>query len=219
MRQWVDPLKQALELSLPYAFDPGGRLAAAPPRGTPSAVLILLEALMPARDPLDLSVILTRRSEHVEHHKGQIAFPGGVQDPEDLERGGLAATALREAHEELGIVPDHVDIVGALPHLPTVTGFWISPFVALPSAHAPASPIPAEPRTLETAEVFRVSLRDLNQPGIWKREWVEHRAESGLVQKHPIDAFYWNEHRIWGATGAMLRNLIERIEGRTRVGG
>jgi 8-oxo-dGTP pyrophosphatase MutT (NUDIX family) len=212
MEHFKEPLQRALSLSVPYSFDPDGRLSRAAPRGVPSAVLIFLEALAPSRSPMDLSVILTRRSDLVEHHKGQIAFPGGVQDPEDLSQGGLVATALREAHEELGIEPSHVQVVGNLPEMPTVTGFWISPVVALPSGLAPPSPISAVPRTVETAEVFRVSLRDLEAPGIWRREWVEHRGQSGVLSRHPVDAFYWQSHRIWGATGAMLRNLIDRMK-------
>lgn len=205
-------LQSALSIPLAYSFDPEGKISAASAKGTPSSVLILLEAVGDVEGVLDLSVILTRRSEHVEHHKGQISFPGGVQDPEDLARGGVFATALREANEELGIEPEHVEIVGQLPDMPTVTGFWISPIVALPSLRAPLSPLPAAPKTIETAEVFRVSLKDLDRPGVWKREFVEHRAADGWVHKHPVDAFYWQHHRIWGATGAMLRNLIDRIK-------
>ncbi len=218
---WPELLQRALSLSVPYSFDPDGKLSAQGIRGTPSAVLILLEPSLfdgSQTSLLDCSVVLTRRSEFVEHHKGQISFPGGTQDPEDEQRGGLRATALREAHEELGIDPAHVEIFGELPQLPTVTGFTIAPVVALPSHLAPSVPLRAEPKTAETAEVFRATLRGLDAPGIWKREWVEHRTGSGLLLKHPIDSFYWNEHRIWGATGAMLKNLIERLKQVEEIG-
>jgi len=215
MEKVLNHLQRALSLSLPYSFDRDGKVSAMGPRGTQSAVLILLEPerVHAAEESiLDATVILTRRSDAVEHHKGQISFPGGVQDPEDLHQGGLRATALREANEELGIEPAQIQVVGELPPLPTITGFWIAPVVALPQTSIWGRPVSAEPKTVETAEVFRASLRGLDSPGIWKQEWVEHRTENGLTVRHPVDAFYWNEHRIWGATGAMLKNLIERLK-------
>jgi 8-oxo-dGTP pyrophosphatase MutT (NUDIX family) len=216
MAPGIKKLSEALQLQLPYSFDPDGKLSLGKPRGTPSAVLILLEPQevrqVESWSPWDSTVLLTKRSETVEHHKGQISFPGGVEDPEDRLAGGLQRTALREAHEELGIQSAQIQVVGELPALPTITGFWISPIVAVPKTEHWGFPLSAEPKTVETAEVFRANLRGLDAPGIWKQEWVEHRTPSGILSRHPVDAFYWSEHRIWGATGAMLKNLIERLK-------
>jgi 8-oxo-dGTP pyrophosphatase MutT (NUDIX family) len=73
-------------------------------------------------------VLVTQRTRHVEHHKGQISFPGGACDPEDA---GLEATALREAHEEIGIPPEAVEILGVLDDLPTITDFAVTPVVGV----------------------------------------------------------------------------------------
>ena len=92
----------------------------------------------------------------MEHHKGEISFPGGMADPGDES---LLHTALREAHEEMGIVPDDVDVIGQLDDTPTITGFMISTYVGVVRAN-----YPFVPSTIEVAEVLTVPLSHLRDP-------------------------------------------------------
>src|SRR4051794_2008233 len=100
------------------------------PVGTPAAVLMLFAG---EDDP---ELLLTVRTDTVATHRGQIALPGGAADPEDEARGGLSWTALRETEEEVGIAPAAVRVVGCLPVLWTVTGYSVTPFVAVTGTFA-----------------------------------------------------------------------------------
>ncbi len=110
---------------------------------TPAAVLFAVRAETE-------TVILTKRSARLKHHPGQIAFAGGKQDAGDLT---LTAAALREAHEEIGLLPDQVDVLGVLPPHQTVTGYLITPVLAM--VHGPFD---ATPEASEVSEVFEVPL-------------------------------------------------------------
>ncbi len=142
-------------------------------------------------------VILTKRSSHLKHHPGQIAFPGGKVDASDVS--GEAA-ALREAHEEIGLSPDKVEVIGKLPSHETVTSFTITPYIGLIRDEFDPTPEPGE-----VDEVFTVPLSHVLNPSQFA---VERRRWLGQWRKYyavPYGPYY-----IWGATARILRGLAER---------
>lgn len=184
-------------MELPY----GGRAALPCTHETQASVLVLFgfEELKTFRAP---HLLLRVRSLDVETHKGQISFPGGM-----IEAGESSAdAALREADEELGLSRSQVRLFGELPELSTfTTGFRVRPHVGLLGF-----PYPEVKLTLqasEVAEVFWIPFAELFRPEVRKLEMFR----AGNVN-WPMPTFYWNEKRVWGATGAMLWNLTERWE-------
>ena len=160
----------------------------------------VLVALVP-RD--ELTVLLTQRTDHLTHHPGQISFPGGRVEPFDLD---ATATALREAHEEIGLEASFVDVLGTLPTYTTGTGFIVTPVVAFVRPGFAVQPDP-----FEVAEVFEVPLAFLMDPANHRR----HAIEVACVQREFL-SIPWEgldeqgqprRYFIWGATAAMLRNL------------
>lgn len=143
-------------------------------------------------------VILTRRTEGLAHHPGQVALPGGRQDPDDAD---LTQTALREAHEEIGLIPGHARPLGYIDPLPTVTGFLVLPVVARVSPLHVSHPEPGE-----VAEVFEVPLAFLMDPGNLHRDSTQVAGRQRQTWR-----FDFAGQRIWGATAAMLLNLRERL--------
>lgn len=159
----------------------------------PAAVLVGV-----SNGPKGPEVLLTKRSSALKHHPGQIAFPGGRRDDTDAD---LAETALREAREEVGLPSDIVQVLGVLPTHETVTGFQVSPIVAV--IHEPFDPVP-EPG--EVDEVFRVPLAhvaDVPSFQIQSRRWRGMRRHYYTV---PYGPYY-----IWGATARILRGLADRM--------
>ncbi len=143
--------------------------------------------------------MLTRRTDTVDDHKGQISFPGGRRDPGE----DLVTTALREAWEEVGIDPAHVEVIGRLDEETTRSNYRIAPFVGV--LPADLSPYPFMPSAEEVAEVLAVPLRHLTRPEIRERD--ERVGPDGAVAYSP--AFLFGEHRIWGATARMLDRFLE----------
>lgn len=144
-------------------------------------------------------ILLTKRSSALKHHPGQIAFPGGKQDDSDAD---VTAAALREAHEEVGLVPSNVEVLGHLPIHETVTGFSVTPVVG--RVLAPFQPRP-EPGEVE--EIFCVPLDHLTDPArysVQSRRWRGQRRHYYTV---PFGPYY-----VWGATARMLRGLAERMQ-------
>ena len=144
------------------------------------------------------TVLLTVRSAKLSTHSGQVAFPGGKRDPQDLS---AEATALREANEEVGLQAKNVEVLGRLPIYVTGTAFNITPVVAL------VHPQPAYfPNPGEVADLFEVPLSFLLNPAhherrgmLWQgveRQWFAMPYQDGEQQRY-----------IWGATAGMLRNL------------
>ena len=151
----------------------------------------------------ELGVLLTQRTDHLNDHPGQISFPGGRAEAGDAD---AVATALREAHEEIGLEAGYVDVLGALPTYPTGTGFIVTPVVALVR---PGYTLRADP--FEVAEVFEVPLGFLMNPGHHRRHEIEFAGARREFLSMPFqgtdDAGRPRRCFIWGATAAMLRNL------------
>ena len=143
-------------------------------------------------------VMFTRRADRLRNHSGQISFPGGARDPQDAS---AAAAALREAHEEVGLDPAQVDLIGYLDDYPTGTGFRITPVVGL--VDLPFTPRLAES---EVAEVFDVPLSLLLDPERYSRKTFER---DGLTL--PFYEVQHGDYRIWGATAGILWNLCQRF--------
>lgn len=144
-------------------------------------------------------LILTLRSENLSSHSGQVAFPGGRVDPHDESP---AAAALREAHEEVGIEPDHVRILGQLDQVVAGYNFLVTPFVG-------TIPYPYEFRLnpMETAAVFSVPIRALLNQGALS---IDSRLSR---RRGPIYHFQYEEWDIWGATARMVKQLLELVYG------
>jgi 8-oxo-dGTP pyrophosphatase MutT (NUDIX family) len=153
--------------------------------------------LVPLIDRADgLTVLLTKRTDHLHDHAGQVSFPGGRVDPGDRD---AAAAALREAKEEVGLDPQRVDLVGRLDTYVTRTGFEVTPWVGLIMP-----PIALVPDPFEVAEVFEVPLGFFLDP-------VNRRTESRVWQgkERFFYVYPWPGYYIWGATAGMLSNLAE----------
>ncbi len=150
----------------------------------------------------DLYVVLTRRTWEMRSHSGEVSFPGGRQDDGDPH---LWHTALREAQEEIALDPATVERVGELDHLATVTSHsFIVPYVAA---------LPGRPDTVanpaEVSAVLHVRVDELLDPAIFREEtWTFPWAED-----RPIFFFELEGDTVWGATGAMLRQLLGLVTG------
>lgn len=143
-------------------------------------------------------LILTKRSSALKHHPGQIAFPGGKQDESDAD---VVAAALREAHEEIGLPPELVEVLGTLPTHETVTGFQVTPVIGLVREE-----FDVVPERGEVEEVFRVPLAhvlDATKFSIQSRRW---RGQMRSYFAVPYGPYY-----IWGATARMLRAWTEKM--------
>ncbi|MCA1726516.1 MAG: CoA pyrophosphatase [Actinobacteria bacterium] len=159
--------------------------------GTPAAVLI------PILDGEGPSIFFTLRTEALRHHSGEISFPGGRRHSEDAD---LRATALRETHEELGLPPEAVDVLGALPPIQArVSGFNVIPFVGLLAERPEFVPSPEE-----VAEIVEVPLRTLLAIE-QEREWQVGE------DRFKTYAYEYEGHTIWGATGRMLKTFLDTL--------
>ena len=144
------------------------------------------------------SILLNKRTETVEHHKGEISFPGGARDPEDED---FLDTALRESHEEMGIHPQDVRVLGQLDDIATRSGFGVRVYVGtIPY------PYPFEPSALEIAQVLEVPIVQLLDPANLRDEvrWVK-----GESSNSPCYAF--QEHLIFGATAQIVKQFLELL--------
>jgi len=147
-------------------------------------------------------VVLTRRSRRMRSHAGEVSFPGGRADEGDAD---LVATALREAEEEIGLDPDTVEVIGELDHLATVTsGSFIVPWVGVIPAGSDL-----RPHTGEVDAVLHVALSELMAPGVFREE----RWSFGEGLERPIVFFDLVGDTVWGATAAMLRQLLGFVTG------
>ena len=158
---------------------------------TPAAVLV---PIVERAD--EMTILLTQRTAHLTAHAGQISFPGGRVELEDVS---IEAAALRETEEEVGLDSDRIDIVGQLDIYVTRTGFEVTPVVGIVSP-----PFTLKPDPFEVADIFEVPLSFIVDP-------ANHRKESRLhkgVERQFYVLPYENRY-IWGATAGMLVNLSE----------
>jgi 8-oxo-dGTP pyrophosphatase MutT (NUDIX family) len=158
---------------------------------TPAAVLVPI-----VLRPSGLTVLLTQRTEHLRDHAGQVSFPGGRCEPADVS---ATATALREAHEEIGLDSTQVEILGALDEYRTGTGFSVIPVVGLVTP-----PLDLKLDDFEVADVFEPPLDFLLQPANYNRHRIEYQGAWREFWAVP-----WQDRFIWGATAGMLVNLRE----------
>ncbi len=171
--------------------DPEGRVAAA-----------VLVPLIARED--GTTVLLTRRSQRLRDHAGQISFPGGRIEGCDAD---AACCALREAEEEVGIARDRVRILGRLPAYDTATGFRIHPFVGW------VEPPPRlRPDPVEVEEIFEVPLAFVLDPGNHRREYYEGRGRRRETWVLPFAG-----RRIWGATAGILVGFSRLLDGTGRA--
>ena len=165
------------------------------PSLTPAGVLLLLY-----RKDDEYCILLNKRSEWVEDHKGEIAFPGGRKDESDRT---VRETAIRETHEEMGISPEDIQVLGELDDVPTVSNYLISTWVG-------TIPYPYEfkPSAREVAEVLEVPLSLL-------RDRSSHREEARLVDGRLVSttAYSYQGHLIYGATAQLLGQFLSVIDG------
>jgi 8-oxo-dGTP pyrophosphatase MutT (NUDIX family) len=151
----------------------------------------------------EVQIIFIRRAATLRAHGGEIAFPGGSYEAEDAS---LLETAVREAAEEIGLLPERVELLGLLPPVFTVvSNFLVTPVVA----YLPAGPGELHRQVDEVAEVLSLPLRELADAAIAHQEVWTHDGETRTVY------FYdYGPHRIWGATGRMLYSLLDLLQGR-----
>lgn len=158
----------------------------------------------------EANVLLTQRTAHLQEHGGQISFPGGrVEECDD----DAVATALREAHEEIGLPPALVDVIGTMPEYLTATGYKVTPVIGL--IEQSFSPV-LDP--FEVSDVFEVPLAFLMDPANYERRLFRlggtARAFYAVPYESPANG---RRFFIWGATAAMLRNLYQFLRA-TRIG-
>ena len=161
--------------------------------------LIRAAVLVPlVRKDGEWHVLVTKRTQKVEHHKGQISFPGGAWEPGDAD---LEATALRETYEEIGLSPQSVQLLGVLDDCPTITGFRITPFVGV----IPPS-FDYRPNAGEVEAVIEVPLSFLQEPANMGREQREY-------QGRVYDLVFWRygPYTIWGATARILKGFLDLL--------
>lgn len=147
----------------------------------------------------ELSILFTRRTDHVEHHKGQISFPGGMRDPADPDS---VSTAVRETWEEVGIASASIQIIGELDDQATVSGFNITPFVGKITY-----PFTTQISEEELSEVFSLPLSFFLEESSCK---LEELVDSD-GKRREFFVYQYQEYRVWGVTAAITRNFIEVI--------
>lgn len=165
-------------------------------QGITTQAAVLMPIVMQANE---LSVLLTQRTDHLHDHAGQISFPGGRMDEGDHS---IINTAIRESEEEIGLPGSHIEVIGALPEYLTVSGYRVTPVVALVKPIAQYQPDP-----FEVADVFEVPLRFLMDPANHEiRVWQSTEGSRRFY------AMPYAERFIWGATAGMLRNLYHLLK-------
>jgi 8-oxo-dGTP pyrophosphatase MutT (NUDIX family) len=166
---------------------------------------ISAEGLIPASVLVPLFVkenevhfLMEKRPEELDHHKGQIAFPGGVREEADPD---AVATALREAEEEVGLSSRDVCVLGLLDDTRTVTGFCITPVVAVVPY-----PYPFRVNVSEVEEILQVPWSVFSKSLGYRQEQWEHEG-----RVYEVDYYSYQNRVIWGATARICRKLVECV--------
>ena len=161
----------------------------------PGRTAAVLVALLDLPEP---ELVLTRRADHLPQHPGQVSFPGGAVD--DIDSSAVQ-TALREAHEEIGLPPEVTTPIGFLDRMDTISDYRVLPVVAL--VKPPVHWIPDE---REVAEVFTVPLSIILDKSRYETRYFVRDGN-----RYTLWSLKYQGHNIWGATAAMLMNLIKRM--------
>ncbi len=165
----------------------------------PSAVLV---PVFP-RDG-EYHILFTKRTENMNHHRGEISFPGGVSQPEDKD---ALQTALRETMEEVGIPPADIEILGTLDDFYSIHGYLITPFVGmLPEG------CKYNLNSREIERIIEVPVRHLLNPEVYR---VENWSWKGRT--HPVCFYTYGDDEIWGVTGAILKQFLDLVFGNGSV--
>jgi 8-oxo-dGTP pyrophosphatase MutT (NUDIX family) len=169
------------------------------PLSLPGVVLKEASVLIPLFSRSGVAQILfTKRTEALRNHAGQISFPGGARDEADPTP---LHAALRETHEELGIPPSQVEVLGLLDEIPTITHFRVLPFVGvIPSDFAYVANLG------EIDEIIEVPIAHLLKPEVHRMQ-----VQEVLGREREIYFYDYGRHVIWGATARMLRNLLQIV--------
>lgn len=154
--------------------------------------------------PNGLTMLLTKRTDHLQHHPGQVSFPGGHIELDDAD---AIAAALRETEEETGLPSSHIEVLGRLDTYVTRTGFEITPVVAMVKPPSAFDPDPHE-----VAEVFEVPLSFLMNPSNHQRHTRELEGVERYFYAMPYQNYY-----IWGATAGMIMDLYQILTGVTAM--
>lgn len=166
----------------------------------PAAVLVLF-----GLRKTGVEILFLLRTETVEKHKGQIAFPGGKCDNSDFLSGsGFISTALRETEEEVGISREDVKVIGTMPSILTRTGFIVTPVVAALSRSI--EDIELRVNSAEVSEAFWLPLHSLMKSSAYR---IEHFFVG--EDRFPTDVFRVGYYRIWGVTGSILKNVLDTL--------
>ena len=190
---WMEEIRSKLDRSWPARDLLNERIGDGPFR--PAAVLVPLYI----RDRA-LWTLFTKRTDTVEHHKGQISFPGGGQHPEDENLWG---TAIRETEEEIGVPRESVRQLGALPRMLTVTDFDVSPFVgAIPY------PVAFRPEPGEVESILEIPLSYLLDPQVVEEKLLRWKGRDVKTL-----VYHFRGHAIWGATARILADFLEALGG------
>lgn len=188
---WMEDLRKRLSRG-GRARPPAAEALEAPGPAAPRPAAVLIPLYVRERA---LWTLFTKRTDLVEHHKGQISFPGGGKDAADAS---LWETAIRETEEEIGVPRKGVRLLGALPRLVTVTGFEVAPFVgAIPY------PVAFAPRVGEVESIIEVPLASLLDPTVVEERPVKWKGRDVMTL-----VYHTNGHAIWGATARILADFL-----------
>lgn len=189
----MDPFIQKLTYSKAKSLQVSLRQIPVAPHFKKAAVLSLL-----VKQKSEFFLLLTRRTQKLRHHKGQICFPGGIFEKTDKN---LRDTALRETHEEVGIAADKIRIIHELYDVTTPTGFLIRPFLAYADG-----PLELKTSRYEIDEVLWVPLKDLTKKNNFK---LKSQKYGEYLVDDPV--YSYQENQIWGATGRIVYQLLQIV--------